>query len=177
MNCFNSNYPLKGCCKNFPPQKPNSYSQIILQPGQIGPTGPTGPTGPAGASAINTTAFFTAPRVVNAEPTLLLENSYPTEQTDITYAGANTINIAPGTYLMRFGSTVTSSNGTLPTISISVNNLVENGTIRTGVAFGSSNLTGDALITIPTESVLSFNVTPAAELTYDENFLIITRLG
>ena len=77
---------------------------------------------------------------------------------------------------MRFGSTVTSTNGTLPTISISVDNVVESGTIRTGVGFGSANLTGDALITINTPSLLTFNVTVAPELTYSENFLIITKL-
>lgn len=171
MNCnFTNN------CGNLYPQNIGMPSCPSVK-GVAGATGPTGPTGATGASGIMTTAFFTAPSVVNAEPTLLLENSYPTDQTDITFAGENQINIAPGTYLMRFGSTVTSTNGTPPTISISVNNVVESGTIRTGVAFGSASLTGDALLTIPTQSVLTFNVTVAPELTYSENFLIISKLG
>ena len=78
---------------------------------------------------------------------------------------------------MRFGSTVTSSNDTPPTISIMLNNIVESGTIRTGVAYGSASLTGDALITVTVPSLLTFNVTIEPELTYDENFLIISKLG
>lgn len=145
--------------------------------GPTGPTGPTGATGPQGESGIISIAYFTAPTVTNAEPTLLLENSYPVGQTDITFAGENNVNLTAGTYIMRFGSTVTSTNGTPPTISISVNNIVDTGTIRTGIAFGSANLTGDALLTIPTNSTLSFNVTQAPELTYSESFLIISKLN
>lgn len=174
MKCFNFNTPSNNCCNPYPnrPISPN-YTQYILQTG----LGATGPTGPAGAPGFTATAFFTAPSVTNAEPTLLLENAYPTSQTEISFAGRNSINLAAGTYLMRFGSTVTSTNGTPPTISISVDNVVESGTIRTGVAFGSASLTGDALITIATPSILTFNVTIANELTYDENFLIISKLG
>lgn len=144
--------------------------------GATGPTGPTGPTGATGSSALTSIAFFTAPSATNVEPTLLLENSYPANQTDITFAGENGVNLTAGTYIMRFGSTVTSTNGTLPTISISIDNVVESGTIRTGVAFGSASLTGDALITINGDALLTFNVTLAPELTYDENFLIISKL-
>ena len=184
MKCFNFNTPNNNCCNPCPtkPISPN-HTQYILQSfsvgptGPAGPTGPIGPTGPAGAPGFAATAFFTAPSVTNAEPELLLENAYPTSQTEISLAGGNGINLTPGTYLMRFGSTVTSSNGTPPTISISVDNVVESGTIRTGVAFGSASLNGDALITIATPSLLTFNVTIANELIYDENFLIISKLG
>ncbi len=178
MKCFNFNTPSNNCCNPCPPKpiSPN-YTRYILQTVSGGVTGPTGPTGPAGAPGFTATAFFTAPSVTNAEPTLILENSYPTSQTEITLAGGNGINLTPGTYLLRFGSTVTSTNGTPPTISISVDNVVESGTIRTGVAFGSASLTGDALITIATPSILSFNVTIANELIYDENFIIISKLG
>ncbi len=197
-NCSNNNYrtPNNNCCNAnnccnpcLTNEMPPVYSRIIVQTGAVGPTGPTGPTGPAGdigptgptgatgPAGFEATAFFTAGNAVGVEPTLLLENAYPTNQTQISFAGDNNVNLEPGTYLMRFGSTVTSTNGTPPTISILVNNTVESGTIRTGVAFGSANLTGDALITIQVPSRLSFNVTTANELSYDENFLIISKLG
>ena len=192
MGC-NRNFQNR-CCDLYPPnlcldqvQGVPSGSVGLIGPigptgatgatGPTGATGATGATGPAGTSGISATAFFTAPSVTNEEPTLVLENAFPTDQTDITSAGANGVTIHPGTYLMRFGSTVTSTNGTPPTISLSVNNLVESGTIRTGVSFGSASLTGDALLTIPTRSILSFNVSMAPELTYDENFLIISKIG
>ncbi len=165
---------------NCPISCPTGATGPIGPTGPTGATGATGPAGPIGAtgtSGISSTAFFTAPSATNAEPSLILENSFPLGETDITLAGENNVNLAAGTYLLRYGSTVTSTNGTLPTISISVNELVESGTIRTGVAYGSANLTGDALLTISTNSVLSLSVTVAPELTYDETFLIISKLG
>lgn len=193
MGCFFEKSSNKSCSNLYPPNLcleqvgPSQIASSIIGPtgptgatgatGPTGPIGPTGATGPAGTSGISSTAFFTAPSITNAQPTLILENSFPIGETDITLESGNGINIAPGTYLMRFGSTVTSTNGTPPTISILVNNIVESGTIRTGVAYGSASLTGDALITIPTQSILSFEVTVASELTYDENFLIVAKIG
>lgn len=199
MNCFSGNSSKKSCSNLYPPNLcleelgPSQSVPSIIGPtgptGPIGPTGATGPvgptgatgatgaTGPAGTPGISSTAFFTAPSVTNAQPALIMENSFPVGEIDITLDSGNSVNIAPGTYLMRFGSTVTSANGTPPTISIMVNNIVESGTIRTGVAYGSASLTGDALLTIPTQSVLSFEVTAAPELTYDESFLIISKIG
>lgn len=171
--CENS-YP-QSCC--FNQTNPNQCAAIVGPTGPTGPTGATGATGATGESGISSTAFFTAPRVTNAQPTLILENAFPVGQTDLTVAGGNSINAAPGTYLLRFGSTVTSTNGTPPTISISVNNVVESGTIRTGVAFGSASLTGDALLSISAPSQMSFEVSVSPELTYDENFLIISKIG
>ena len=197
MNCFNKSFQNK--CSDLYPQNiniaQNCDSQSVGVAGPIGPTGATGPTGPTGAtgptgvtgatgptgatgtSGISATAFLTAPSVTNAEPELILENSFPVGEQDITFAGANAVNLAAGTYLIRFGSTVTSTNGTPPTISVSVNNLVESGTIRTGVAYGSASLTGDALLTTTDNAILTFNVTISPELTYDENFLIISKIG
>lgn len=198
MNCFSRKPSNKPCSNLYPPNlcfEQLCPGQCTTSIGQIGPTGPTGPTGatgatgatgptgptgatgPAGTPGISSTAFFTASSATNVEPTLIMENSFPTSETNITLAGENNINIAPGTYLMRFGSTVTSTNGTLPTISILVNNVVESGTIRTGVAYGSASLNGDALLTIPTQSILSFEVTISPDLTYDENFLIVSKIG
>lgn len=172
-NCFNP------CGNNFPQNlKFPVGAGCVGVTGPTGPTGATGPMGPTGpAGTFGATAFFTAPSITNAEPTLLLENSFPVGQTEIALMGENNISVESGTYLLRYGSTVTSTNGTPPTISVSVNNVVESGTIRTGVAFGSANLTGDALLTIPTPSIISFNTTLSPELTYSENFLIISKIG
>lgn len=158
------------------PQGPQGLQGVQGPAGATGAIGPTGPTGPAGANATLILALFTAPTATNTNLILAQIASFPIGQNFITLSN-NNILLTPGTYLVRYGSTLTSTSASVPSIFLTIDGIQDVTTIRNGIANWTISTFGEAIIT-PNNPVtnLTLNTTLGATLTYSNNFITIQRL-
>ena len=200
MSCFNFN----PCCFTPKPIQPNEqgdrsidriiYTGITGPTGPQGPagltgaqgptgptgaTGPTGPTGPTGATGVAglTTAYLTSTNAKNADPIFIRTSEYPFDQNAIVLNGAGTeVTITAGSYIIEYGATADSKDGTAPTLALSFNGNVEAITTRTGKSNEMSDLHGVHMHVTQLQDKLMLKTATSAQLTYNNVYLLIRKL-
>ena len=156
------------------PQGPQGIQGDV---GPAGPQGPIGPQGPAGADATTSIALFTAPTATGVEPTLALTTEAPAGQTDIVLdATTNEVTLTAGTYSIRYFTTATSTDTTVPSISLTENGTEIASTERTGIATSTTNLSGEYLLTVAEGDTVGIETTNSTGTTYENTQLIIQKV-
>ncbi len=149
------------CCRPICPPREITRTVFIRQT----PTGVLAVAQFDGVTATNT-------------PIVLTETiSAPAGQTNILLNTANNnVNVTPGTYLIRYGSTATSTSTTVPSLTLAFNGTGDSSTTRTGVANGTSTINGEYVEVFDNAGTIGLNSNQSADVTYDNNYLIIQKL-
>lgn len=129
---------------------------------------------PTGVLAV---AQFDGATATNTPIVLTETISAPTGQTNILLNTANNnVNVTPGTYLIRYGSTATSTSTTVPSLTLAFNGTGDSSTTRTGVANGTTTINGEYVEVFDNAGTIGLNSNQSADVTYDNNYLIIQKL-
>ena len=121
--------------------------------------------------------MFTAPSTTNAQPTITETTSYSNGSPISYQATGNQITLPDGTYLISYGTTATSTSADQPSMSLAVNSSTESSTTRTGAGNTTTTLSGNYLLTASGgNTTLALELTPNANVTYNNNYMIVQKL-
>ena len=146
--------------------------------GPTGATGATGPQGPQGESGVNDSIYAeSGAQTVAAGAQIPITLSASTTNTTLSVAG-NAVSVPAGTFLVNFGGTALTPDGTLMGVQLYVNGVAQTNQnlLDTANTATYGNVAKTMILTVANPSALSiFNSAPSTS-NYTNAFLTVTRL-
>ena len=149
--------------------------------GATGPAGPIGPQGPAGASATNLIADFyqtnSGALAIGTSIPLVQDNNFA--PTDIVLdAGASSITLTAGSYLIAYDVDATSANTGDAGVALYLNDVLVPKTASNATITGgeTANMASSFILTVADGDVIELVNTSLADTTYENVNLVVQKL-
>ena len=163
------------------PQGPVGPTGATGATGATGPAGPIGPQGPAGASATNLIADFyqtnSGVLAIGASIPLVQDNNFA--PTDIVLdAGASSITLTAGSYLIVYDVDATSANTGDAGVALYLNDVLVPKTASNATITGgeTANMASSFILTVADGDVIELVNTSLADTTYENVNLVVQKL-
>ena len=172
---------LRGFTGATGPQGPVGPAGATGAVGPQGPVGPVGPQGPAGASATNLIADFyqtnSGALAIGASIPLVQDNNFA--PTDIVLdAGASSITLTAGSYLIAYDVDATSANTGDAGVALYLNDVLVPKTASNATITGgeTANMASSFILTVADGDVIELVNTSLADTTYENVNLVVQKL-
>ncbi len=163
------------------PQGPVGPTGATGATGATGPAGPIGPQGPAGASATNLIADFyqtnSGALAIGTSIPLVQDNNFA--PTDIVLdAGASSITLTAGSYLIAYDVDATSANTGDAGVALYLNDTVVPKTASNATITGgeTANMASSFILTVADGDVIELVNTGLADTTFENVNLVVQKL-